>query len=83
MFMVEDNLDDMDNWMEETMEFGDIMCINSVRMFCIEGWVVISLPMFVTLKCWTDSMCVTTPRFLTSSRSRRTPARRRRRPIIF
>ena len=23
------------------MEFGDIMCINSVRMFCIEGGVVI------------------------------------------
>ena len=42
MFMVEDNVDDMDNWMEETMEFGDIMCINSVRMFCFEGGVVIS-----------------------------------------
>ena len=38
--MVEDNVDDMDNWMEETMEFGDIMCINSVWMFCIEGGVV-------------------------------------------
>ena len=35
MFMVEDNVDDMDNWMEETMEFVDIMCINSVRMFFI------------------------------------------------
>ena len=42
MFMVEDNVDDMDNWMEETMEFGDIMCINSVRMFFIKGGVVIS-----------------------------------------
>ena len=28
--------------MKETMELSDIMCINSVRMFCIEGGVVIS-----------------------------------------
>ena len=26
--------------MKETMELSDIMCINSVRMFCIEGGVV-------------------------------------------
>ena len=35
-----------------------------------------------TLKCLTDSMCLTTPRFITSSRRkmRKTPARRSKRP---
>ena len=35
-----------------------------------------------TLKCLTDSMCLTTPRFMTSSRRkmRKTPARRSKRP---
>ena len=57
-------------------------CVTSARMFFNEGGDVISC----ALKCLAASMCVTSPRFMTSSswrRRTRTLATRSRRPMIL
>jgi hypothetical protein len=52
-------------------------------MFINEGGCVISCADGGIFKFLTASMCVTTPRFMTSSRRRRRQTRRSRRPMIL